>query len=164
RMPKNQITIRYMCRFLFGMAIALFAMSSANAKQVTIFECHLPGGKLVTVTQDGGTFTYRHGTAHGTDMTITGDAHSGNLFYWSGRYTNLEQQLRFTSGAYSYIVFSLAANANLGSGADSGIEVLKNQKIISDTTGDKDTCSPWSDLNIVNESDLPEDDASWSAM
>lgn len=139
-------------------------LSPALAKPVTIFDCHLPAGKLVTVTQDGGTFTYRHGTAHHTDLTITGSADSGNLFYWSGRYTNIEQQLRFTKGDYSYIVFSLGANANLGSDGVSGVEVLKGTKIISDTNGNKDTCSPWADLQISIDNDLSEDDDSWSAM
>jgi len=97
-------------------------------------------------------------------MTITGDANSGNVFYWSGRYTNIEQQLRFTRGDYSYIVFSLGANANLGSGGYSGIEVLKGTTVISDTKGQKDTCSPFADLNIWMDNDLPEDDDSWSAM
>jgi hypothetical protein len=138
--------------------------SPAFAKPVTIFECHLPAGKWVTVTQDGDQFTYRHGTAHGTDLTITGNAHTANLFYWSGRYTNIEQQLRFTKGDYSYIVYSLGPNPNLGADGDSGIEVLKGTNIISDTNGDQDTCSPWADLNISMENDLPEDDQSWSAM
>ena len=138
--------------------------SPAFANPVTIFDCHLPAGKWVTVTQDGDRFTYRHGTAHGTDLTITGDAHSGNVFYWSGRYTNIEQQLRFTQGDYSYIVFSLGANPNLGADGDSGIEVFKGTRIISDTKGNIDTCSPWADLKIWMDNDLPEDDDSWAAM
>jgi hypothetical protein len=152
------------CRVMFGIVMAVACGSGAAANPVTIFDCHLPGGKLVTVTQDGGSFTYRHGTAHSTDMKITGDANSGNVFYWSGRYTNIEEQLRFTKGDYSYIVFSLPANANLGADAVSGIEVLKGTKDISDATGNNDTCSPWADLKTGSDNGLPPDDDSWSAM
>lgn len=144
--------------------LAMAGLSPALANPVMIFDCHLPAGKRVTVTQDGATFTYRHATAHGTDLTITGSATSGNIFYWSGRYTNIEQQLRFTKGDYSYIVFSLGANANLGAQGYSGVEVLKGTKVISDTNGNNDTCSPWVDLKIPMDNDLPEDDDSWSAM
>ena len=159
-------SLKHLFRTLFISCATLAVGNSAPAfaNPVTIFDCHLPAGKWVTITQDGNRFTYRHGTTHGNDLTITGDVRSRNVFYWSGRYTNIEKQLRFTKGKYSYIVFSLGANPTLGADRDSGLVVLKGRKIISDTNGNKDICSPWSDLKISMDNDLPEDGDSWSAM
>ena len=154
----------FLTLFIACATLAVCHSAPALANPVTIFDCHLPAGKWVTITQDGNRFTYRHGTAHGNDLKIEGDVHSRNVFYWSGRYTNIEKQLRFTKGKYSYIVFSLGANPSLGADPDSGLEVLKGRKIISDTKGNNDICSPWADLKNSMDNDLPEDDDSWSAM
>lgn len=145
--------------------LTMGSISSAEAANpVTIFDCHLPGGKIVTVTESSdNTFTYRHGTKHSTDMMISGTPTSGNLFYWFGRYAGLEFQLRFTKGDYSYIVYSLGPNPNVGASGSSGVEVFKGTKDISDPTGRNDTCTPFADLDGMTD-DLPVDNDSWDAI
>jgi hypothetical protein len=131
----------------------------AQAGASKVFACSL-GNKSVSVTAAGSTLTYRFGTAAKAEMTIIGSAALGNIFYRSDRYASMEYQLRFANGTYSYIVYSMGANASTGTRPVSGLVVMKGKTRIADMSCVRQAAfSTAFDLNA-----LAEDTEAYSAM
>lgn len=76
------------------------------------------------------------------------------------RYAGLEQQLRFTRGAYSYVLYSMDANEAKGSNAVSGIVVIHGSRRIADLS-----CLPHATFGENYDFDeLPQDTGAFTAM
>lgn len=117
-------------------ALAFFALAlSAQASQVPeqIFQCSL-GTRQVEVVRAGPTLTYRFGRPGRPELEITGTAAGGNVHYHRTLYPHGEDQtLRFTRGAYSYVVFNAFQTPDYrqeGARDDSGVLVLRNGRRI----------------------------------
>lgn len=112
---------------------ALLLVAPAQLHAEEIFRCSF-GAREVSVTQDGGRLTYRFGRAGRPELTLTGDARSGNLFYHRTLYARGEDQtLRFGNGGYSYVIFNgwSAPNRNLEGARDfSGLLILRGMRVI----------------------------------
>lgn len=77
------------------LALALFTPAGASAE--TLFRCSF-GTHEVTVTRDDGRLSYRYGRPGRPELTLGGDAASGNLFYHRTLYARGEDQtLRFVT-------------------------------------------------------------------
>ncbi len=148
---------------LAGTGMAESAASAAEpngavrqaAGKHAVFSCQLSGGKTATVTQDGGRFLYRYGTAGRPELTIEGTAKNGRIFqkaaYHGGVTVN---ELRFVSGAYSYIVHSFPRSDIVDNEPNSGLKVFRGGKMIMDRS-----CSPWAAISFrdfEHPSELPD--------
>ena len=71
----------------------------------------------------------------------------------------MEEQLRFTSEGFNYIVYSMNANEEKGTNAISGLLVLKGNKRLSDVP-----CRPHSEFSGFDTDAIPEDSDAYSAM
>ena len=152
-------------RLIIRLALAtLFASSQglavlAKGAPVKLFACSV-GGKQVSVTVMGDRLVYHYGTARKDEMAIIGVPASGNVFQMWQRYAGIEKQLRFTTGEYSYIVYSVDGNARVGAHETSGLVVMRGVKTISDKT-----CSPFAELELPDEAlAVPQDTDKYSAM
>lgn len=159
---------------ILPLAVALTACSPSSAKPpaelaaaapaktaapVNLFSCTV-GAKTATVTAEGDQLTYSYGPAIKPEMTISGDAQSGNIFRMVQRFAGIEQQLRFQRGDYSYVVYSVAGNETSGSAAISGLVVMKADKVISDKN-----CASQAEFSTDYDWDsLPEDTEAFSIM
>lgn len=126
----------------------------------TVFACSL-GAKQVSVTASGNQLLYRFGTSGRTELAITGSVARNNLFFRSARFAGIENQLRFTNGRFSYVVFSLAGNPGAGARGVSGLTVFDGQRTVSELT-----CKRWTELHasVFETWNLPEDGEDWSAI
>ena len=114
------------------------------AGEQTVFSCRLPGGKIVTVTRDGGHFLYRYGAAGRPELTIEGTAANGRLFKQAALHGGAyDIQLRFVSGAYSYIVHSFPRSDIVDNVPRSGLMVFRGGRRIMDRS-----CEPWADISF----------------
>lgn len=120
-----------------------------------VFSCRLSGGKSVTVTQDGGRFLYRYGTAGKTELTIAGTARNGRIFQRASSHGGVTvSELRFVSGPYSYIVHSFPRSDIVDNDPSSGLMVFRGGKMIMDRS-----CSPWAAIafrDFEYPSELPD--------
>jgi hypothetical protein len=111
----------------------LFLFAAAQLRAEEIFRCSF-GAREASVTQDGGQLTYRFGRAGRPELTLTGDAASGTLFYHRTLYARGEDQtLRFVSGDFSYVIFNgwSAPNYDQEGARDySGLLVLRRGRVI----------------------------------
>lgn len=156
----------------FSRLCALTAMTAAVLEYVTgpadarptgvptsVFACSL-GRKSVSVTAVGDQLIYRFGTPSQTEISIIGRVDRKNVLYRADRYSSMEYQLRFLSGPYSYIVYSMGGNASTGTSSVSGLLVMKGNTRISDMS-----CTHFANLrNDLLPSSLPEDTEQYSAM
>ncbi|SFD78874.1 hypothetical protein SAMN04488523_102398 [Sulfitobacter brevis] len=127
--------------------------------QMAVFSCNV-GSKTVSVTADNNGLTYTYGANGRTEKTITGGPRSGNLHWMQMRFAGLVSQLRFSSGEYSYIVFSAEGNGNTGAQAFSGLVVMQGTREISSKT-----CNRMTEFNpSFDYNSLPQDDERYSAM
>lgn len=113
--------------------LALAALAAAEAPE-TVFACMF-GARQVEVVRDGTRLTYRFGRpGRASELVLTGDAASGNLFYHRTLYARGEDQtLRFSNGAHSYVIFNAWSAPNHdGEGARdySGLLVLQGGRVI----------------------------------
>lgn len=126
------------------------ASMASTAPGPTIFACQLSGGKIVTVTGSDAGFVYRYGTARKPELTITGTLAGKNL---SKRLEvhggDIDAQLRFVSGEYSYIVHSFPRNKIVDNQPVSGLKVFRSNKKISDRA-----CKPWAKISFADYEDL----------
>ena len=90
----------------------LASLLGAQAAQApkSAFACSL-GKKSVSVTSVGKQLTYRFGIPGRAEISITGSASQGNVLFRQERYANMEYQLRFANGEFSYIVYSMNASS-----------------------------------------------------
>jgi hypothetical protein len=143
-------------------ALSLYQPASASqpsSKPLTLFTCSV-GNKTVSVTAVGGQLTYHYGTHVKEEMSITGTAKSGNIFWLTQRYAGMEYQMRFKNGDFSYIVYNSEGNGNVGAAATSGLVVMKGTKTIADKS-----CTRYSEFSASYDFDtLPEDTDAYSAM
>lgn len=145
-------------------AMALLCSAGAATGQSAgtpqrVFACWL-GAKGVSVTRVGGNLIYAYGAPGRTELSIIGNARAGNVHQLTQRYAGTEFQLRFSSGAYSYIVYAAAGNARTGAHAVSGLVVMRGQRRISDKT-----CVRFAKFsNTEYLLDVPEDNEDYSAM
>lgn len=113
--------------------LALLLATSAPLKAEEIFRCAF-GAREASVTQDGERLTYRFGRPGRPDLTLTGDAESGTLFYHRTLYARGEDQtLRFVNGDFSYVIFNGWSAPNLyleGARDFSGLLVLRRGRVI----------------------------------
>lgn len=113
-------------------ALAAAQAAAADAPE-TVFACSF-GARRVEVVRDGGRLTYRFGRPGRPELVLAGDAASGTLFYHRTLYARGEDQtLRFTSGDFSYVIFSgwSAPNRYLeGARDDAGLLVLRGGRVI----------------------------------
>ncbi len=124
-----------------------------------LFSCSL-GKKIAEITAVDGEMTYQVRTSAKVEIAITGSAARGNLFYRSDRYAGMEYQVRFVSGPYSYIVYSMEGNGHTGAHPVSGVVVMKGKERIADMS-----CFPHAEFSTAFDFDrLPEDDEAYSAM
>jgi opacity protein-like surface antigen len=122
---------------IVGAILILSALAAAQAASAeaaeTVFACSF-GARQVEVVRDGGRLTYRFGRPGRPELELAGDAASGTLFYHRTLYARGEDQtLRFTSGDFSYVIFSgwSAPNRYLeGARNDSGLLVLRGARVI----------------------------------
>ena len=100
----------------------------------TVFACTI-GQRQVSVTQDGGNFTYRFGTRHSAEKTIIGSVSRSNLFWRSELFAHASQeQMRFRDGRYSYVLYVDFSTPNYdGEGArdNAGIVVFNGTQRIA---------------------------------
>jgi hypothetical protein len=90
-------------RFLPVLALAMAAPAGAAE---TLFECSF-GATRVSVTLEGERLTYRYGRPNRAELVLSGDRSSNNVFYHRQIYARAEDQtLRFTNGAYSYLIYA----------------------------------------------------------
>lgn len=145
---------------LASVAATGVASARAETKPSPVFACAV-GAKRVSVAKAGDRFVYHFGTFGKDEMSIVGDPAAGNIFQMSQRYAGPENQLRFTSGEFSYIVFSAEGNPSVGARSIAGLVVMRGSKIVSDNL-----CSRFAELNTFDNgfSSLPEDTADFSAM
>ena len=112
-------------------ALSLFASAQLQAEE--IFRCSF-GAREASVTQDGERLTYRFGRAGRPELTLTGNAASGTLFYHRTLYARGEDQtLRFTKGDLSYVIFNGWSAPNYyqeGARDFSGLLVLRRGRVI----------------------------------
>jgi|GEM_PF-3546622 len=177
---KNQKTFDFWCalpgrcvprvkRFLLlffkkeGLSFSLVVIGVASLTQPTraasVFACSV-GKKAVSVTQEGGRFTYVFGAAGKADISIVGSAAQKNLFYREDRFAGMEHQLRFTNGEYSYIVYNMEGNGQMGAAAISGLTVMKGMTVIADMP-----CKRYAEFGVgFDYTSLPADTAAYSAM
>jgi hypothetical protein len=144
---------------ILGVAAPAEAQRHGGAE--TVFSCAVRGGKTVTVTNSGGTFTYRYGTRAHPELTLTGGARTGNLHFMRQRYAGVEMQLRFTRGAYSYIVYAMEGNGQTGTNPVSGLVVMRGSRRISEQS-----CTHYTDFASGFDAldALPQDNAAFTAM
>ena len=108
-----------------------------------VFFCPLGGGKLVTVGKDGERYRYRYGTARQAELTIEGTPTNGRLFVQSELHGGEHMvELRFVSGAYSYVVHSFPRSDIVDNVPTSGLRVYQGNRMITDRS-----CSPWAELS-----------------
>ena len=149
--------------FVAGMAATaciapLAGVQSAEVPQ-RVFACSL-GRKSVSVTSTGDHLTYSFGTPRKTEISITARPGQGNVLHWENRYASTEYQLRFVSGNYGYIVYSMGANDMTGSAAVSGLVVVEGKKSVADMS-----CNRFSELDLASRYNwLREDTEEYSAM
>ena len=139
--------------------MAAAATAQPASASHNVFACAL-GGKSVSVTAAGNQLTYSFGTREHTELRIVASASRGNVFFFSGYYAGLEQQLRFVAGPYSYTVYSAGGNAKTGSHPIAGLVVTKDGKQVADLP-----CSTYAELDgSFNYGSLPQDTEDHSAM
>jgi hypothetical protein len=111
------------------------AAAAAPIAAEQIFACGFSGGREVAVTRDEGRLTYRFGRRGVTEMVLTGDQASGNVFYHRTMYAHAEDQtLRFSNGAVSYVVFGIWSAPNYqgeGGGEWTGLLVLRDGRAVA---------------------------------
>ena len=129
-----------------------------DAGEHTVFSCQLSGGKIVTVTRDGGQFLYRYGAAGRPELTLEGTGKNGRLFKQAALHGGAyHTELRFVSGAYSYVVHSFPRSDIVDNEPTSGLMVFQGEKMIMDRS-----CAPWAaisfgDFDYLSElPDIPE--------
>lgn len=152
------------------MRIAIFAMTLMVAGPVqsgpaprTIFSCILDNNRTVRVTAAGRRLTYSYGMPRRAELTIVGSARAGNVYWMTQRYAGLQYQLRFARGAYSYVLFSMDANAMSQSSDVSGLVVMRRTARVSHGSCKKHERFRWSSSRGLPVG-LPEDDEAFSAM
>ena len=124
-----------------------------------VFACSL-GRKSVSVTSLGHRLTYTFGTPGHTEISITGSAGQGNVLHYGARYAGLEDQVRFVSGQYSYVAYSMEGNSSTDSSPVSGLIVLKGDKVAADMP-----CTRYAEFSGDFDLDwLPADTEQYSAM
>lgn len=135
------------------------AAESSAGMPKPIFSCGI-GAKRVSITLVGTQLVYRYGTQQKEEMSIIGDRQSGNVFWLTQRMAGVEYQLRFKSGAYSYIVYNVEGNAMSGARPAAGLVVMQGTKTISDKS-----CAKYTEFEPnFDFSSLPEDSSEYSAM
>lgn len=120
-----------------GIILILSALAAAQAAAAdapeTVFACSF-GTRQVEVVREGGRLTYRFGRPGRPELVLAGDAGSGTIFYHRTLYARGEDQsLRFTSGAFSYLIFSGWSAPNLyleGARDYSGLLVLRGGRVV----------------------------------
>lgn len=130
--------LRHCRQFLTIIALAgAIAPLTARAEDIgrsrTLFACSA-GVDRVTVTKVGKRLTYTFKHQGQTELTITGDAQSGAVFYRRTTFPHAEhQQLRFRRGAFSYVIFNRWAAPDYDQrGAEdfSGLLVLRGRHLL----------------------------------
>ena len=149
-------------------AVALFALALAAALPAApapardpglLFSCRI-GARTATVTADGPRLIYRFGPARRPEITIVAGRTGGGVFYRRERYVEWEEQLRFTRGDYSYILYSMAANPHADSSAISGLVVLRGTNRVSDQS-----CARHASFTFGYDYEgLPQDSETFTAM
>jgi hypothetical protein len=143
-------------------ALSMYQPASASqpsSKPLILFTCSV-GNKTVSVTTVGDQLTYHYGTQAKEEMSITGTAKSGNIFWLTQRFAGIENQMRFKSGDFSYIVYDSEGNGNVGAAATSGLVVMKGTKTIADKS-----CAKYTEFSASYDfNTLPEDTDAYSAM
>jgi hypothetical protein len=153
-----------MFRNVGALALALAGIAPASAQHrppQIVFSCTVRNGKTVSVTDRAGSFTYRYGTARAAQLTIAGDARSDNLHFMRQRYAGPETQLRFSRGAYNYIVYAMEGNGRTGARAVSGLLVMRGDRHVQDLP-----CRRYAEFRTgFDDLDgLPQDSETYSAM
>ena len=135
------------------------AAGSSAGMPKPIFSCGI-GTKRVSVNLVGTQLVYHYGTQQKEEMSIIGDRQSGNVFWLTQRMAGVEYQLRFKSGTYSYIVYTVEGNAMSGARPAAGLVVMQGTKTISDKK-----CAKYAEFQPnFDFSSLPEDSPEYSAM
>jgi hypothetical protein len=132
------------------------APASAGAPRA-IFTCEV-GAKFVRIEMVGDKLVYRYGLRGKDEIMIVGDRRSGNPLYYSrSAYDFTAEQVRFTNGVYSYVVYAVVAKTSEAS-PSSGIIVAKGDKKLSDRLCAKPA------RFTADLSALPQDDDTFDAM
>jgi hypothetical protein len=156
---KNRMKLIIMVALATLFAFSQGLAARAKGASAKLFACSV-GGKQVSVTVTGKRLVYHYGTAHKDEMSIIGVPASGNIFQMWQRYAGIEKQLRFTTGEFSYIVYSVGGNERVGAHETSGLVVMGGDKTILDKT-----CSPFAELELPGETfAVPQDTDKYSAM
>ena len=142
------------------LAFITMGVDKAPVMGAPVFSCSL-GKKQVSVHAVGDELVYKFGTRTKAELTIIGSVARHNVFFRTARFANIENQLRFTNGRFSYIVFSLGGNPSVGARAVSGLTVMNGTKPVSEFT-----CRRWTELDssTFNSSQLPMDGEEYSAI
>jgi hypothetical protein len=148
---------------LLLLALAALPFGPASAQSAgtpqPIFSC-MVGKKAVSVSSVGNQLIYRFGTLAKPEMSIIGDARSGNVLWMTQRYAGIEQQLRFKNGEYSYALYSMEGNGRTGVNPVSGLVVFHGTKSIADIP-----CLKYTEFTgDFDFSTLPEDSDTYTAM
>lgn len=125
-----------------------------------VFSCSL-GQKHVSVHAVGDELVYRFGTNKKIELTVFGSVARRNVFFRTDRFANIENQLRFINGRFSYVVFSVGGNPLTGAHPVSGLTVMNGTKAVSELT-----CRKFTELDSSSfkYSQFPTDSEKYSAM
>ena len=145
--------------------VALLALTVTGADKAPnigkrVFSCSL-GQKQVSVHAVGNELVYEFGTNKKIELKIIGSVARRNVFFRTDRFANIENQLRFINGRFSYIVFSVGGNPSSGAHPLSGLTVMNGTKPVSELT-----CRKFTELDSSSfkYSQLPIDSEKYSAM
>ena len=116
---------------------ATVAVANPAATPGQVFSCSL-GAKSILVTASGKSLVYQYGSVGAPEMTLVGDVNRGNVKYKLETFNHsAETELRFSNGAYSYVLFSHYSTPDYsGKGAvdRSGLAVFRGSQKLSDKT------------------------------
>jgi hypothetical protein len=109
------------------------AASAQSGRPLSIFSCSL-GVKRVSVTAVGNQLIYTFGAVGRPEIQIVGSAASGNLFWQSDLFSRYAayDQIRFTSGQFSYVVYDLIPTADGSGPATAGLLVWRGRTKIAE--------------------------------
>jgi hypothetical protein len=155
-------------RFRVGAPVACAFVSSfltLNAEAMpndwtTVFECGVGNGKMVTVRAMNDGIIYEYGTDSDKSLTIQALVSDGStVLYRAARYAGMEQQWRFKHQGYSYIVYEMAANGDIGTSSGAGLIILNGKHIVA-----RKTCHTRPRMDAYDPSNITADTEAYSVM
>jgi hypothetical protein len=135
------------------------ASAQSAGRPLSVFSCSL-GAKRVSVTAVGNQLIYSFGAVGRPEIQIVGSAANGNLFWQSDLFSRYAayDQIRFTSGQFSYVVYDLIPTADGSGPAAAGLLVWRGRTKVAEFS-----CRERATVNarLVERMRLPDDSGQW---